>query len=205
MNLSMSTEEIKSRYKSMKPTQDRLQILADLNGCEKKTIQAVLDGQEPNKPKMTNSGTMLYQRWTADDELELIEMVKAGKTVKEAADRFVRSGTAVKAKAETLGHPFADRKRKTRRTKRENGACVVGRVEDKKDWTKLITISDHGISLTAETLPADSISTSKLPDYAETVRTITDQLNQIITYADKLRQENDRLTQQLAAVRKAVE
>lgn len=203
MNLSMTTEEIKSRYKSMKPTQDRLQILADLNGCEKKTIQAVLDGQEPVKPKLTHNGTMLYQRWTEEDEQELIEMVKAGKTVKEAADRFVRSVTAVKAKAETLGYPFSDRKRKTRRAKCERGVCVVPKETGNPRFKAALQQPVNVPGLFE--LPADSISTSKLPDYAETVRTITDQLNQIIEYADKLRQENDKLTQQLARVREAVE
>ena len=193
MKLSMTTEEIKSRYKSMKPTQDRLQILADLNGCEKKTIQAVLDGHEPDKPKLTHNGTMLYQRWTEEDEQDLIEMVKDGKTVKEAADRFVRSVTAVKAKAETLGHPFSDRKRKTRRAKCTDGVCTVPKVGE--------VVPAVGEVI----LPADYISTSKQPDYAETVRTITEQLNQIIQYADNLRQENDRLTRQLARVREAVE
>ena len=204
MNLSMSTEEIKSRYKSMKPTQDRLQILADLNGCEKKTIQAVLDGHEPAKPKLTHNGTMLYHRWTAEDEQELIEMVKAGKTVKEAADRFVRSVTAVKAKAETLGHPFSDRKRKTRRAKCESGVCAVPKVGEVIPAVGEI-IPAVGEILFSKPEPAKT-------DYAETAKNlsmsmefITDQLNQIIQYADNLRQENDRLTRQLARVREAVE
>ena len=197
MNLSMTTEEIKSRYKSMKPTQDRLQILADLNGCEKKTIQAVLDGHEPAKPKLTHNGTMLYQRWTAEEEVQLIEMVKAGKTVKEAADRFVRSVTAVKAKAETLGHPFFDRKRKTRRAKCESGVCALPKVGEVVPAVGEL-IPAVGEILFSKPEPAK-------PDYAETVRTITEQLNQIIQYADELRQENDRLTRQLARVREAVE
>lgn len=199
MNLPMSTEEIKSRYKEMKPTQDRLQILADLNGCEKKTIQAVLDGKK-TEPKLTHNGTMLYQRWTAEDEQELIEMVKGGKTVKEAADRFVRSVTAVKAKAETLGYPFSDRKRKTRRAKCESGVCALPKVGE-----VVPKIGEVVPAVGEVILPADYISTSKIPDYAETVRTITDQLNQIIQYADNLRQENDRLARQLARVREAVE
>lgn len=201
MNLSMSTEEIKSRYKEMKPTQDRLQILADLNGCEKKTIQAVLDGKK-TEPKLTQEGRKKYIRWTAEEEVKLIEMVKAGKRPQEAAEVFGRPMQGIVQKAQTLGRPFPAKKRKEKNC--AEGVCAVPKVGE-DDWTKLITISDHGINLMAETLPADSISTSKLPDYAETVRTITDQLNQIIEYADKLRQENDKLTRQLARVREAVE
>ena len=200
MNLSMTTEEIKSRYKSMKPTQDRLQILADLNGCEKKTIQAVLDGHEPDKPKPIEEGRKKYIRWTAEEEVQLIEMVKAGKRPQEAAEVFGRPMQGIVQKAQTLGHPFPPKKRKENC---ESGVCAVGKETGNPSFKVALQQPVNGPGLIE--LPADYISTSKMPDYAETVRTITDQLNQIIAYADNLRQENDKLTQKLARVREAVE
>ena len=200
MKLPMTTEEIKQRYKWMAPSQDRIGILADLNGCEKKTIQDVLLGQEPDKPKMTQEGRKKYIRWTAEEEVQLIEMVKAGKRPKEAAEVFGRSMQGIVQKAQTLGHPFPPKKRKG---KCESGVCAVGKETGNPSF-KIALQQPVNVPGLIE-LPADYISTSKMPDYAETVRTITEQLNQIIQYADNLRQENDRLTQQLAAVRKAVE
>ena len=200
MNLSMSTEEIKTRYRSMKPTQDRLQILADLNGCEKKTIQAVLDGQEVN-PTPAQEGRKRYTTWTKAEEESLIKMVKVGFTPKEASQKLGRSSQGTIQKADKLGHPF--KVRRGPKGKCAGGVCTVSKETGNPSFKVALQqpVSVPGL----DELPADSISTSKLPDYAETVRTITDQLNQIIQYADNLRQENDRLTRQLARVREAVE
>jgi hypothetical protein len=184
----MTTSEIKKRYAEMKPTQDRLQILADLNGCEKKTIQAVLDGHEPDKPKPIEEGRKKYIRWTAEEEVQLIEMVKAGKRPQEAAEVFGRPMQGVVQKAQTLGRPFPAKKRKEKNC--SGGVCEVPKVGEVVPAVGTFLINKPE---------------SAKPDYAETVRTITDQLNQIIEYADKLRQENDRLTRQLARVREAVE
>jgi hypothetical protein len=232
----MTTEEIKTRYKSMAPSQDRIGILADLNGTTKTEIEETLGlisnpGVKRNRSwnawtaeedrrfrELMEAGTGIYKvakelgrsiqackaravkhglttgggkegwrkwspRWTDADEARLIEMAEKGTTPEEVAKIFDRSVNAVKQKALILGHPFKDAEKE----KCESGVCAVGKI--------------------GEAVPAvgEFLIGNPEPDYAETVKTITEQLNQIIEYADKLRQENDRLTRQLARVREAVE
>ncbi len=114
----------------------------------------------------------------------MIKMVKIGFSPKEASQKLGRSSQGTIQKADKLGHPF-----KVRRGPKGNcaaGVCTVPKI--------------------GEVVPAvgEVLIGKPEPDYAETVRTITDQLNQIIEYADKLRQENDKLTRRLARVREAV-
>lgn len=201
MNLSMTTEEIKSRYKSMKPTQDRLQILADLNGCEKKTIQAVLDGHEPDKPKPIEEGRKKYTAWTKAEEESLIKMVKIGFTPKEASQKLGRSSQGTIQKADKLGYPF--KVRRGPKGKCESGVCAVSKVGE-----VLPAVGDFilpNLVVKPEKLPEPITPSATVKSLSLSIEFITDQLNQIIQYADKLRQENDRLTRQLARVREAVE
>lgn len=246
MKLSMTDDEIKARYKSMKPEQDRIGILADLNGTSKTAIEEILGlisnpGVKQNRKwnawtaeedrrfrELMEAGTGIYKvakelgrsiqackaravkhglttgggkegwrkwnpRWTDADEARLIEMAEKGTTPEEAAKILDRSVNAVREKAKFLGHPFKDAEKE----KCESGVCAVPKVGE------VVPAVGEFIPAVGEFLFSKPEPTE--PDYAEMVRTITDQLNQIIQYADNLRQENDRLTRQLARVREAVE
>ena len=277
MNLSMSTEEIRTRYKQLSPSQDRIGILADLNGTTKTEIEEVLGliskpGVKRNRSwnawtaeedrrfrELMESGTGIYKvakelgrsiqackaravkhglttgggkegwrkwspRWTDEDKARLIEMAEKGTTPEEVAKIFDRSVNAVKQKALILGHPFKD----TGKEKCESGVCEVGKETGKPSFKAelqtpvnvpgLIALPKVGEVVPAVgklILPNLVVEPEKLPEPitpSETVKSlslsmefITDQLNQIIEYADNLRQENDRLTRQLARVREAVE
>lgn len=45
----MSDQEIRERYRKMEGLRDRVQILADLNGCDKECIKEILGDRLNNK------------------------------------------------------------------------------------------------------------------------------------------------------------
>ena len=125
-------------------------------------------------------GEKKYKKWTEEDVEMLIRMMVDKYDVRDIAERLGRNVQQIKSKAYLLG-------------KEEKPELPVPVVEPPVEL--VINPSDP--------TPEGYIDIEI--DYLEAIKEITERLNKIVEYSNGLRKENDKLTQQLAAVRKAVE
>lgn len=103
----MTESEIRQRYKNMSRTYDRVKILAELNDCDKRDIEAVLGFKSTRKSKMLFDET---------DRHDIVRLYKFGMGMKRISqwykcnqmtirDVLLREGVKIRARHNQGGKP----------------------------------------------------------------------------------------------------